>query len=34
LEDPDEIIPMITRVASGEISTEEFTERVALNIEE
>jgi prophage maintenance system killer protein len=34
LEDPDEIVPMITRVASGEISTEEFTERVALNIEE
>jgi death-on-curing protein len=34
LEDPDEIVPMIIRVASGEISTEELTEWVALNIEE
>jgi prophage maintenance system killer protein len=34
LEDPDEIVPMIIRVTFGEISTEEFAERVALSIEE
>jgi hypothetical protein len=33
LEDPDEIVPMIIRVASGEISTEGFTEWVTLSIE-
>ncbi len=32
LEDPDEIVPMIVRVASGEISTKELTEWISSNL--
>ncbi|MDA8286541.1 MAG: type II toxin-antitoxin system death-on-curing family toxin [Actinomycetota bacterium] len=34
LEDPDEIVPMMVRVATGEVSTEELAEWVASHIEE
>ncbi|WP_298337412.1 type II toxin-antitoxin system death-on-curing family toxin [Ferrimicrobium sp.] len=34
LEDPDEIVPMIIRVASGDISTEELTEWISSNIKQ
>ena len=34
LEDPDEIVPMIIRIASGEISTEELTEWISSNIKQ
>jgi death-on-curing protein len=34
LEDPDEIVPMIIGVASGEISTEELTEWISSNIKQ
>ena len=34
LEDPDEIVPIIIRVASGDISTEELTEWISSNIKQ
>ncbi|MGC9155349.1 MAG: type II toxin-antitoxin system death-on-curing family toxin [Ferrimicrobium sp.] len=34
LEDPDEIVPMIIRVASGDINTEELTEWISSNIKQ